>query len=153
MAEVSVQAADFDPAAEADRMVGGRGDVGALVTFAGLCRDEAGVLAALEIEHYPGMADVELGRVAADAEARWRLIGLRVIHRYGRIGVGERIVFVAAASTHRSDAFAATAFLMDYLKTRAPFWKREHRRDGSVGPWVAAKATDDDAAARWTTAR
>ena len=152
MAQVSVQAADFDPALEADLMVGGHRDVGALVTFAGLCRDEAGGLAALEIEHYPAMAEAELNRVAAEAEARWQLIGLRVIHRYGRIGAGERIVFVAAASMHRSDAFAATAFLMDYLKTRAPFWKREHRPDGTTGPWVAAKNTDDDAAARWSRA-
>lgn len=132
-------------------MVAGRSDVGALVTFAGLCRDEAGGLAALEIEHYPGMAETELSRVAAEAETRWRLIGLRVIHRFGRIGAGERIVFVAAASTHRTDAFAATEFLMDYLKTRAPFWKREHRPDGTTGPWVTAKDTDDAAAARWTT--
>lgn len=152
MAHVSVQAADFDPAAEAGRMTAGRADVGALVTFAGLCRDEGGDLAALEIEHYPGMAEAELNRVAAEAETRWRLIGLRVIHRHGRIGAGERIVFVAAASTHRSDAFAATDFLMDYLKTRAPFWKRERRRDGTTGPWVAAKDTDDAAAARWTNA-
>lgn len=152
MAEVSVQAADFDPAAETDRMAAGHGDLGALVTFAGLCRDEAGRLAALEIEHYPGMAEAELGRIAAEAEARWPLLGLRVIHRHGRIGAGERIVFVAAASAHRGDALAATAFLMDYLKTRAPFWKREHRADGTTGPWVAARDTDEAAAARWTAA-
>lgn len=131
-------------------MVEGHGDIGALVTFAGLCRDEAGRLAALEIEHYPGMAEAELGRVAADAEARWPLLGLRVIHRYGRIGAGERIVFVAAASPHRAAAFAAVAFLMDHLKTRVPFWKREHRADGTTGPWVTAAATDEAAAARWT---
>lgn len=132
-------------------MVEGHGDIGALVTFAGLCRDEAGRLAALEIEHYPGMAEAELGRVAADAEARWPLLGLRVIHRCGRIGAGERIVFVAAAAAHRGDAFAAVAFLMDHLKTRAPFWKREHRADGTTGPWVKAAATDEAAAARWTS--
>lgn len=133
-------------------MVAGRGDVGALVTFAGLCRDEAGGLAALEIEHYPGMAEAELARVAAAAEARWPLLALRVIHRYGRIAAGGRIVFVAAASTHRGDAFAATQFLMDYLKTDAPFWKREHHPDGTAGPWVAARDTDEAAAARWNAA-
>lgn len=152
MASVSVQAADFDPLAEADRMVAGRGAVGALVTFAGLCRNEAGGLAALEIEHYPGMAEAELARVAAEAEARWPLIGLRVIHRYGRIAAGGRIVFVAAAATHRGDAFAAAQFLMDTLKTRAPFWKREHRCDGTTGPWVAARDTDETAAALWASA-
>ena len=130
-------------------MVAGRRDVGALVTFAGLCRDEAGRLAALEIEHYPGMAEAELMRVAAEAEARWPLVGLRVIHRYGRIAAGERIVFVAAAAVHRGDAFAAAQFLMDDLKTRAPFLKREHRADGTTGPWVAARDTDGLAAARW----
>lgn len=150
MAAIAVQAADFDVSAEVERLTAGRADVGAVVTFCGLCRDEAGTLDALEIEHYPGMAEAEIGRVAAQAEARWPLTGLRIIHRFGRIGPGERIVLVATASEHRAAAFAAAAFLMDYLKTHAPFWKREHLRDGRVGGWVAAKDTDDAAAGRWS---
>ncbi len=149
MATIRVQASDFDPAAETERLVDGRTDIGAVVTFSGLCRDEAGALAALEVEHYPGMAESELAGVACDAEARWPLLGLVVIHRHGRIMPGERIVFVAAAAAHRDAAFAAADFLMDYLKTRAPFWKRERHPDGSVGAWVAAKATDEVAADRW----
>lgn len=149
MASVAVQAADFDPFQEGEALLAGRGDVGALVSFVGLCRDEGGRLAALEIEHYPGMAETEIGRVAATAEARWPLLGLRVVHRFGRIGPGERIVMVAAAAAHRGDAFAAAGFLMDYLKAHAPFWKREHGADGTVGAWVDAKPSDDVAMARW----
>ncbi len=149
VASVSVQAQDFDPAAETERLTAGRADVGAVVTFAGLCRDEAGALEVLEIEYYPGMAEAEIGRVAAEAESRWPLLGLRVIHRHGLIRPGERIVLVAAASAHRSAAFEAAAFLMDYLKTRAPFWKRERRVDGGAGGWVQAKDTDEAAAGRW----
>lgn len=150
MASVSVQAADFDPADEQGRLAGGRAGVGAVVSFTGLCRDEGGMLAALEIEHYPGMAEAEIARVADLAETRWHLAGLRVIHRHGRIRPGERIVLVAAAAAHRAAAFEAVDFVMDYLKTRAPFWKREHRADGSAGPWVTAKDTDEAAADRWT---
>ncbi len=149
MASVSVQPQDFDPAAESADLAKGRRDLGAVVTFTGLCRDEGGALGALEIEHYPGMAEAEIGRVAAEAEARWPLLGCRVIHRFGRIGPGERIVLVATASAHRAAAFEAADFLMDFLKTRAPFWKREHRADGTRGAWVAHKDTDEAAAARW----
>ncbi len=149
MASISVQAEDFDPAAEGAALTAERTDIGALVTFVGLCRDEAGGLELLEIEHYPGMAEGEIARVAAEAQARWPLMGLRVIHRFGRIRPGERIVLVAAASSHRAAAFQAADFLMDFMKTRAPFWKREHRTDGSSGQWVAAKDTDDAAAGRW----
>ena len=149
MARVSVQAEDFDVAAESSGLLAGRTDAGAVVTFSGYCRDEGGVLAALEIEHYPGMADAEIGRVAAAAEARWPLLGLRIIHRFGRIAPGGAIVLVVAVSAHRADAFAAADFVMDYLKTSAPFWKREHRADGSTGEWVQAKDTDERAAARW----
>ena len=149
MASVTVQAEDFSAETEVDRMVAGRRDIGAVVTFTGFCRDEAGALETLEIEHYPGMAEAEIGRVAAEAEARWSLTGLRVIHRYGRIAPGERIVLVATASVHRGEAFAAADFMMDFMKTRAPFWKREHRVDGGVGGWVAAKDTDEAAAGRW----
>lgn len=149
MARIAVQAADVDPGAEADRLCAGRHDIGALVTFTGLCRDEAGTLAALEIEHYPGMAEAELRRIASEAEARWPLLGLTVVHRFGTIRPGDRIVLVVAAATHRADAFAAASFLMDYLKTRAPFWKREHPLAGAAGAWVAAKQSDATADAGW----
>src|SRR5690606_29955412 len=105
---------------------------------------------ALELEHYPGMAEAEIGRIAADAAARWPLQGLTAIHRHGRILPGENIVLVVAASAHRQAAFEAASFLMDYLKSRAPFWKKEHRADGSAGAWVEAKESDEDAARRWT---
>jgi molybdopterin synthase catalytic subunit len=149
MATVRVQAEVFDAAAESANLTGGRTDLGAVVTFAGLCRDEDGTLAALEIEHYPGMAEEEIGRVVATAQARWPLGGVTVIHRHGRIAPGEPIVLVVTASRHRAAAFEAASFLMDYLKTNAPFWKKEHRRDGANGGWVEAKASDDDAAQRW----
>lgn len=146
---VRIQAADFDAAAEIAGLTAGRSDVGAVVTFAGLCRDEDGSLEALEIEHYPGMAEAEISRIADQALRRWPLTGLTVIHRHGRIVPGENIVLVVAASSHRQAAFEAASFLMDYLKSRAPFWKKEHRRDGSVGHWVEAKDADEKAAARW----
>ena len=145
-----VQREDFDAAAEARALTHGRSDVGATVTFVGLCRDEGGSLAALEIEHYPGMAEAEIARVVEDARARWPLLGVRAIHRYGEIAPGEQIVMVATASAHRAAAFAAAEFLMDYLKTRAPFWKRARRADGSVEGWVEAKDADEAAAARWS---
>ncbi|MFT4096556.1 MAG: molybdenum cofactor biosynthesis protein MoaE [Rhodoblastus sp.] len=146
---VSVQAGPFDAAAEARALTAGRKDVGAVVTFVGLCRDEGGTLAALELEHYPGMAEEEMARVIAEARARWPLMGATAVHRYGKIAPGEEIVLVVAASAHRAAAFAAAEFLMDYLKTRAPFWKKEHHKDGSSGDWVAAKDADDAAAERW----
>jgi molybdopterin synthase catalytic subunit len=146
---VRIQAQDFDIAAEIARLTAGRADIGAIVTFSGLCRDEEGRLAALELEHYPGMAEAEIGRIAAEAAKRWPLQGLTAIHRYGRIAPGENIVLVVAVSSHRQAAFEAANFLMDYLKSRAPFWKKEHRVDGSEGGWVEAKESDDEAAARW----
>ena len=148
---IRVQPQDFDASAEARALTQGRTDVGAVVTFVGLCRDEGGRLAALEIEHYPGMAVEEIARVVEDAKSRWPLMGVRVIHRHGAIGPGEQIVMVATASAHRGAAFAAAEFLMDYMKTRAPFWKRARRADGSVEGWVEAKADDDASAARWET--
>ena len=147
--KVLIQEADFDIAAEIARMTEGRADIGAVVTFSGLCRDEAGALAALELEHYPGMAEAEIGRICAEAAARWPLQGMTVIHRHGRIVPGENIVLVVTASAHRQAAFEAASFLMDYLKSRAPFWKKEHRRDGGAMGWVAAKDSDDVAAERW----
>ena len=146
---IRVQAEPFDAGAEADALTRGRRDVGAVVTFTGLCRDEAGMLDALEIEHYPGMAEAEVATVVAEAERRWPLLGVTAIHRYGRIAPGEPIVLVVTASRHRDAAFAAASFLMDYMKTRAPFWKKEHRAGGAAGDWVAAKPSDDQAAERW----
>lgn len=148
-ATIRVQAADFDAAQEEALLTQGRRDVGAIVAFTGLCRDDDGALAALELEHYPGMAEEEIGQVARDALARWPLTGLTVIHRHGLIRPGERIVLVVAAARHRGEAFAAAEFMIDYLKTRAPFWKKERRVDGTDGGWVAAKDADDAAAARW----
>ena len=145
---VRIQAADFDVAAEID-LVRKAGDVGAVVTFSGICRDEEGTLTALELEHYPGMAEAEITRIAREAVARWPLAGLTAIHRFGKIRPGENIVLVVAASKHRRAAFEAADFLMDYLKSRAPFWKKEHRAGGAEGGWVDAKETDEAAAARW----
>ena len=147
---VAIQAAPFDVAAEMTALNGRlAGRAGAVVTFTGLCRDEGGRLEALELEHYPGMAEAEIGRVAAAAEARWPLQAVRVIHRYGLVAPGDGIVLVITASSHRVAAFEAASFLMDYLKTRAPFWKREHLVDGTTGGWVEAAEADDAAAARW----
>lgn len=146
---VRVQAEDFDAAAEAAALTAGRTDIGAVVTFAGLCRAEGGTLRALELEHYPGMAEEEMAAVAREAVARWPLQGVVAIHRYGKIPPGGNIVLVVTASAHRAAAFEAAAFLMDYLKTRAPFWKKEHRTDGTQGDWVEAKEADDRAAERW----
>ncbi|PBB78331.1 molybdopterin synthase catalytic subunit [Mesorhizobium sp. WSM3879] len=148
---IRVQREDFDVAAEIAALTEGRADIGAVVTFSGLCRDEKGALAALELEHYPGMAEAEIGRIATEAIGRWPLQGLTVVHRHGKITPGENIVLVVAASAHRQAAFEAANFLMDYLKSRAPFWKKEHRADGSEGGWVEAKEADDEAAGRWKT--
>lgn len=146
---VRIQAADFDIAAEIERLRQGSSDIGAVVTFSGLCRDEAGTLEALELEHYPGMAEAEIARIAAEAIERWPLAGLVAIHRFGRVRPGENIVLVVAASKHRRAAFEAAEFMMDYLKSSAPFWKREHRLDGVEGDWASAKESDDQAADRW----
>ncbi len=148
---IHVQREDFDVADEIAAMMAGRTDVGAVVTFTGVCRDEEGRLAALELEHYAGMAEAEIARVVEEAGRRWPLQGATVIHRHGTIAPGENIVLVVTASAHRRAAFEAAEFLMDYLKTRAPFWKREHLVDGSKGDWVEAAAQDDDAADRWQT--
>ncbi len=152
MRKVRVQSEDFDAAAEARALVAGRVDVGALATFVGLCRDEGGRLAALEIEHYPGMAEAEIARVVEAAETRWPLLGVTAIHRYGTLAPGAQIVLVAVAAAHRGEAFAAAEMLMDYLKTQAPFWKRARRADGSTDEWIEAKSSDDAQAARWRAA-
>lgn len=147
--KIRVQAENFDAAAESAELTHGRTDIGAVVSFVGLCRDEAGTLQALELEHYPGMAEEEIARIAAEAERRWPLLGVTVIHRYGKIRSGEPIVLVLCASAHRGAAFSAAEFLMDFLKSRAPFWKKEHRVDGSTGEWVEAKDADEAALDRW----
>lgn len=146
---IRIQAERFDAAQETAALTGGDTDAGAVVVFQGLCRDEGGRLAALELEHYPGMAEAEIARLAAQASQRWPLAGLTVIHRYGRIRPGEAIVLVVAAARHRRAAFAAAEFMMDFMKTGAPFWKREHLVDGTVGEWVEAKDSDDAALERW----
>jgi molybdopterin synthase catalytic subunit len=147
---ICIQTEDFDVAAEIASLTEDRADIGAVVAFAGLCRDEGGRLAALELEYYPGMAEAEVARVVQQAEARWPLLGVTVIHRYGKIAPGENIVLVITTSHHRRAAFEAGEFLMDYLKTRAPFWKREHLKDGTTGAWVEASGADDEAAERWS---
>lgn len=146
---IRVQAQDFNLQAEIDALTGGCGDIGAVVTFTGLCRDEQGSLTALELEHYPGMAEAEMKRIAELAIARFSLLGLSAIHRHGKIAPGENIVLVIAAAPHRQAAFDGASFMMDYLKTSAPFWKKEHRADGSAGDWVAAKDADDAARDKW----
>ena len=148
-ATIRIQAEGFDAAAETAALTRGRADMGAVVAFTGFCRDEGGRLSALELEHYPGMAEAEIARIAEEAQRRWPLLGLTVIHRVGKIRPGEEIVLVLAASAHRRAAFEAAEFLMDYLKTRAPFWKREHLRDGTTGGWVEAKSQDEEATGRW----
>jgi molybdopterin synthase catalytic subunit len=147
---IRLQREAFDVAAEVERLTHGRTDIGAVVTFTGVCRaDEDGKpITALTLEHYPGMAEAEIGRHVEEACTRWPLLGVTVIHRHGRLVPGDVIVVVATASTHREAAFAAASFLMDYLKTRAPFWKQVE----SVGrkTWVDAKTSDDMAAERWS---
>jgi molybdopterin synthase catalytic subunit len=146
---VRLQREKFDAATEAAALTRGRTDIGALVTFIGICRGaESGEpIAALTLEHYPGMAEAEIARHVEEAITRWPLMGVAVIHRYGRIAPGENIVLVVTASSHREAAFAAAEFLMDYLKTRAPFWKQVEGTTGKT--WVEAKGADDAAAARW----
>lgn len=146
---VRVQREPFDVAAETDLLTRGRTDIGAVVTFTGLCRSEGGELAALELEHYPGMAEAEIERTAEAAAERWPLLGLTAVHRHGRIEPGEPIVLVITTSSHRIAAFEAAEYLMDFLKTRAPFWKKEEKLDGTSGGWVDARDHDDAAAARW----
>lgn len=147
--EVRVQAEAFDEAAEQRSLVAGRFDVGAVVAFTGYCRDEGGRLEALELEHYPGMAEEEITRICHEAAGRWPLLSLRVIHRFGKIVPGEGIVLVLAASAHRAAAFAGADFVMDFLKSRAPFWKKEHGTSGVSGAWVAAKDEDEQSLERW----
>src|SRR5215470_8936063 len=153
---VRLQREAFDAANEIAALTGSRTDIGAVITFTGICRaDENGEpIAALYLEHYPEMAQAEIGRHIEEASERWPLLGVTVVHRYGRIAPGEGIVLVVTASSHREAAFAAAEFLMDYLKTRAPFWKQVEKRGDKTDDkiWVEAKASDDTAAERWTPA-
>ena len=150
MARVAVQEAPFDVGAELAALTAGRADVGGIGLFVGTVRDTAQgrPITAMTLEHYPGMTERALAAIAAEAEARWPLAACTVIHRFGRLTPGEGIVLVAAASAHRQAALEATAFLIDWLKTKAPFWKHEQFADGTAA-WVAARAEDDAAAARW----
>ncbi len=146
---IRIQREDFDVGAEQARVARGRTDIGAVVAFTGICRDhEAGRgVSAMTLEHYPGMAEEEIARHVSEAQSRWPLMGVTVVHRYGRMRPGDNIVLVVTASAHRDAAFAAAEFLMDYLKTRAPFWKLEEAGEGRN--WVEAKRSDDSAADRW----
>ena len=147
---IRIQQADFDIAQEISALTKGRTDVGAVVSFSGICRgsEDGETIEALTLEHYPGMAEAEIARHADTAMSRWPLTGVSIIHRVGRITPGENIVLVLTASQHRQAAFAAAEFLMDYLKANAPFWKREENAGGTS--WVEARHHDDEAAARWT---
>ncbi len=143
-----VQQADFDIAAEIDALTAGRADIGAVVTFTGLVREvEGGGAQRLTLEHYPGMTEKALSEIEAQAQARWPLTGSTVIHRYGPLAPSDRIVLVVTASRHREAAFEAAEFLMDWLKTKAPFWKKQ--TSGGAETWVEARDSDDAAAARW----
>ena len=152
---VSVKEADFDVGAETEALAAGRPEVGAVASFVGYVRADklAGesaedqAVSAMTLEHYPGMTEKSLEAIVAEAESRWSLLGVRVIHRFGRLVPGDRIVFVGVAGSHRGEAFAACEFIMDYLKTRAPFWKKEDTPEG--GRWVDAREADDAAAEKW----
>ena len=148
-ARVSIQTGNFDLSTEVARLRADHKGVGAVCSFVGTVRDrnDGQPVSAMELEHYPGMTERSLADIVAQARARWQLLGVRVIHRYGRLEPCDRIVFVGVASSHRGDAFAACEFIMDYLKTQAPFWKREDTPEGSR--WVDARESDDSAAERW----
>ncbi|MCK8464325.1 molybdenum cofactor biosynthesis protein MoaE [Aliiroseovarius sp. S1339] len=147
--KVRVQTDMLDPGAELSEFAQGRNDLGAVVTFTGIVRDDDGTLERMEIEHYPGMTEKAIAAIVDDACERWLLADCLVIHRHGPLRPGEQIMMVATASKHRVAAFEAAEFLMDYLKSRAPFWKKEFARDGATD-WVAAKVDDEDALKRWT---
>jgi molybdopterin synthase catalytic subunit len=147
--KIAVQQEAFDLGAEVDALRAGRTDIGAVASFVGLARDlnEGLGVSAMTLEHYPGMTEKALGAIVEEARRRWPLQDVTVIHRIGRLLPGDPIVLVAVAAAHRGEAFAACEFLMDYLKTRAPFWKKEETPDGER--WVEARASDDASAARW----
>lgn len=147
---VRLQREGFDVGAELAALTRGRTDIGAVVTFSGLCRDSVGDerIVAMTLDHYPAMAQAELERIEAEASMRWPILASTIIHRYGRLEPGDEIVLVIAASSHRAAAFEAASFMMDFLKTRAPFWKLEETARGGA-EWVSAKDEDDRATERW----
>jgi molybdopterin synthase catalytic subunit len=145
---IRVQQEDFDIGAEIAKLRAGRTDIGAIVSFTGTVRDQGGVVTEMTLEHYPGMTEAELQPIEAEACARWKLQASLIVHRYGKLKPGDNIVLVITASEHRDAAFDAAKFLMDFLKTRAPFWKRESGPGGTR--WVEASEGDDTSAARWT---
>ena len=144
---ISVQEWDFDTSREIEQLSKGIASVGAVASFVGLVRDEDATLRSMTLEHYPGMTEKAIAEIIDTASKRWSLLAVRVIHRIGRLLPSERIVLVAVAARHRGEAFAACEFIMDYLKTRASFWKKEETATGAS--WVEARDSDDDAAARW----
>lgn len=146
---IRVQSQDFDPGAEIARLHGGRADIGAVVSFVGVVRGESHgeKLTRMTLEHFPGMTERELERIEQEARKRWTLDEVTIVHRVGELKPGDRIVLVVTAAAHRHAAFEAAEFLMDYLKTKAPFWKRELRASGEH--WVEARDSDDEAASRW----
>lgn len=145
---IRVQTEDFDIGAEISRLRQGRTDIGAIVSFTGTVRDCGGKLSEMQLEHYPGMTEQELTRIEAEANTHWHLQASLIVHRHGTLRPGDNIVLVVTASEHREAAFEAAMFLMDYLKTSAPFWKREAGPDGAR--WVEADSRDDHAASRWS---
>lgn len=145
---IRVQAMPFDPGGELNRFTADQSGAGAVVSFTGVVRDDAGALQAMEIEHYAGMTEVSLGKIRAEAMTRWGLSDALIVHRFGRLEAGEVIMMVATAAAHRRAAFEAADYLMDFLKSRAPFWKKEIGQDGA--DWVAAKSEDEAALDRWT---
>jgi molybdopterin synthase catalytic subunit len=146
VSEVRIQREDFDPGAELSTLGTKNGDAGAIASFIGIVRADDG-MRAMTLDHYPGFAEREIATHVAEARSRWPILSVRIVHRVGRLTPGERIVFVGVASRHRGAAFAAAEFLMDYLKTRAPFWKLEERENGAN--WVEARESDDERAQRW----
>ena len=153
MATIRIQTEDFDAGAEIAKLRAGNPKVGAIASFVGVCRDvnDGESVATMTLEHYPGMTEKALAKIVDEASARWRVIDVTVVHRVGELKPTDQIVLVVVSSGHRGDAFAACEFLMDYLKTRAPFWKKEQTPEGAR--WVEARSSDDDAAARWTAGR
>ena len=147
MSEIRIQKEDFDPGAEIAALHKIAGDVGAIASFIGIVRTDHN-MQSMTLDHYPGFAEREIATHVAEARSRWPLLGVRVVHRVGRLVPGERIVFVGVASSHRGAAFAAAEFLMDYLKTHAPFWKLEEREQGAS--WVEARDSDDESVKRWS---
>jgi len=153
MATIRIQTEDFDAGAEIAKLRAGNPKVGAIASFVGVCRDvnDGESVATMMLEHYPGMTEKALAQIVDEAIARWRIIDVTVVHRVGELKPTDQIVLVVVSSGHRGDAFAACEFLMDYLKTRAPFWKKEQMPEGAR--WVEARTSDDDAARRWAAGK